>query len=98
MTCTLKWPSLYFSSSTGYWESLGLSLGTLYFFSSSTFCIDLSALIWGAFLGKNWSTLWLVFAITSVALGLPLLLPVGAFFLVGVWTRDAKFLAVKLAS
>ena len=61
-------------------------------------CIGLSALICGAFLWKNWSTLWLVFAITSVALGLPLLLPVGAFFLEGMWTRVARFLAVKLAS
>ena len=51
--------------------------------------MGLSALVWGVFLRKNWSTLWLVFAITSVALGLPLLFPVGAFFLEGVWTKEA---------
>ena len=89
MTCTLRWPSLFFSSSTDYWGSLGFSLGMLCFFSSSGLCIGLSALTWGVFLRKNWSTLGLVFAITSVALGLPRLLPVGAFFLVGVWTREA---------
>jgi hypothetical protein len=31
-------------------------------------------------------------------LGLPRLLPVGAFFLVGVWTREAWFFAVRLAN
>ena len=60
-----------------------------YLFSSSGCYIGLSAVPQVAFFLKKSSTLWLVLAITSVALGLPLLLPVGAFFLVGVCTSEA---------
>ena len=73
-------------------------MGSFSFLSYSGSCIGLSALVTGVFFWKNWSTLWLVFAITSVAFGLPLLLPVGAYFLGGVWTNVARFLAVRLAS
>ena len=89
MICTLRSPVCCLFSSTG-------CSGC--FFSSSGCYMGLSELTWGAFFLKKSSTLRLVLAITSVALGLPLLLPVGAFFLDGVCTREARFLAVRLAS
>ena len=73
-------------------------MGWLCYFCSSTGWRGIEASTWGVFFWKNWSTLWLVLAITSVALGRPLPLPVGGFFATGVCTREALLVAVRLAS
>jgi hypothetical protein len=51
--------------------------------------MGLSAFTWVAFFLKKSSTFWLVFTTTFVALDLPRLLPVGAFFYVGIFTSVA---------